>query len=233
MADYYYSDFIVVGDRNQLLSLHNIMKELENAEDSLVENGFGNTWLGNLVIKLGGDWKKVYCRGSWDDLEIENDFSKLYFSFKTECVSLSNRVHESVTQMIQFINSKYPDIKLYYMTLDYTCFTTNDATGVCFPERYCLGLHGEWDFYTLEDLKKEVEKITGNIVPSNTFQDCKHIFEEYLSSFMDIDPDNDGWYYNNKDKLHAYCFMASIFPYSPEKWEKIDCFEEKALYSLF
>lgn len=227
MANYYYSDFIVVGDRNQLLSLHNIMKELENAEDSLVENEFGNTWLGNLVIKLGGDWKKVYCRGSWNDLEIENDFSKLYFSFDIG--------HGSVQEMIQFINSRYPDIQLYYMTTDYTCFETNDTTGVYFPERYCFGLNGWWDFYTLEDLKKEVEEITGNIVPSNTFLDCKHTFENYLSSIIDIDPDNEGVYYNEEDESYAYCHMARIFDYysSQTQLEKIDYFEEKPLFSLF
>lgn len=65
MPNWCYSQYHATGDKEQLDKLHSIMSELENMKSSgLHENGFGSTWLGNLVVKLSGDWKKIYCRGS-------------------------------------------------------------------------------------------------------------------------------------------------------------------------
>ena len=74
MPNWAYSQYIATGDKEQLKKLHSIMSELEDMKaPGLYENGFGSTWLGNLVIMLGGDWKQVYCRGSWDNLLLQED----------------------------------------------------------------------------------------------------------------------------------------------------------------
>lgn len=74
MPNWAYTQYIATGDKEQLQKLLAVMDELECMKaPGLHENGFGPTWLGNLVIKLGGDWEKVYCRGSWDNLQLTDD----------------------------------------------------------------------------------------------------------------------------------------------------------------
>ena len=69
MPNWAYTQYHAVGDKEQLQQLHSIMDELESMKaPGLHENGFGPSWLGNLIIKLGGDWEKIYCRGYWDNL---------------------------------------------------------------------------------------------------------------------------------------------------------------------
>lgn len=228
MADFYLSEFIVVGNTNQLISLHDVMKELENTEDSLVENGFGNRWLGNLVIKLGGDWEKIYCRGSWENLGIEKDFSKLYFDFDI--------AHGSVSEMIQFINSIYPDIKLYYQTLDQDILETNDTQGIYFPQRYCFGINGWWDYYsTVEELKEHIERYIDCIVPSNTFKDCKLSVENYIKEISGKEPDIDGINFDEKSNTEILCYEVTIIDtYKERKVDSPDSNKvEEPLYTLF
>ena len=69
----------IVGDRRQMRSLYQKMLRLQNRKEPLIENGFyyPKRWLGNLVARLGGDYKKVCCRGTWADLSLNN--KRLYF----------------------------------------------------------------------------------------------------------------------------------------------------------
>ena len=70
------------GERRELRSLYSKMKRLQEREKPLVENGFyyPTRWLGNLVTRLGGDTREVYCRGTWSDLRL----SENCLSFFTE-----------------------------------------------------------------------------------------------------------------------------------------------------
>ena len=65
MPNWCSTEYYVVGSKRELSDLNKKMERLENRKESLVKNSFGNTWLGNLVESLGGDWEKVYCRGQW------------------------------------------------------------------------------------------------------------------------------------------------------------------------
>ena len=47
------------------------MNRLAQMKEPLKPNGFGTTWLGNLVEDLGVDFNKVQCRGSRDGLELD------------------------------------------------------------------------------------------------------------------------------------------------------------------
>ena len=74
MPNWAYTQYHCDGDKEQLKQLHSIMEELESMKaPGLHENGFSQTWLGNLVIKLGGEWDKIYCRGSWENLLLHDD----------------------------------------------------------------------------------------------------------------------------------------------------------------
>ena len=63
MPNWCWTSYIAVGDKQEIRDLYKKMKSLEEGEKSLVENGFGKTWLGNLVTILDGDWNNISCRG--------------------------------------------------------------------------------------------------------------------------------------------------------------------------
>ena len=71
------------GESRELKSLYGKMKRLQERKKPLVENDFyyPTRWLGNLVTRLGADWHDVYCRGTWDNLKLTENY--LYFCTET------------------------------------------------------------------------------------------------------------------------------------------------------
>ena len=53
MPNWSTTDYFVIGSTKEIMDLNKKMEKLENRKKSLVKNGFGNTWLGNLVQYLG------------------------------------------------------------------------------------------------------------------------------------------------------------------------------------
>ena len=62
MPNWCFTSFVVRVEDKEVCDLYEKMRSLEQREESLVENGFGKTWVGNLVTLLGGDWNTIYCR---------------------------------------------------------------------------------------------------------------------------------------------------------------------------
>ncbi len=83
MSNPAFMSVIFEGQRKELKSLYGKMKRLQERETPLVKNGFycPQRWLGNLVTRLGVNWKKVYCRGEWSELRLRDDY--LYFFTET------------------------------------------------------------------------------------------------------------------------------------------------------
>lgn len=62
MPNWCATDITIHGKDNEITSL---WQHLQKAtERSVVENGFGDTWLGNIVEYTGNSWKDYSCRGS-------------------------------------------------------------------------------------------------------------------------------------------------------------------------
>ncbi len=55
MPNWVFVDYQIVGDEGELDSLYRVLKDIEEGKGAFVENGFGKTWLGNLVASLGGE----------------------------------------------------------------------------------------------------------------------------------------------------------------------------------
>lgn len=181
MPNWAYTQYLAVGDKSQLQKLHSIMDELEGMKSpGLHENGFGPTWLGNLVIKLGGDWEKVYCRGSWDNLLLHEDGA---VSFTVESA------WDETNEVRHFIEEKLPGIKLYYQTEEsgMCIYKTNDDTGAYFPERYYLWVeNADTEYYRdLSDVIKVVEDITGS-KNLKTLDSCIKALESYSGRHSDL-----------------------------------------------
>lgn len=181
MANWAYTQYHAVGDKEQLQQLHSIMDELESMKDpGLHENSFGPSWLGNLVIKLGGDWEKIYCRGYWDNLLLHSD-GTVTFSVES--------AWDEPNEVREFIEKNFPDIKLYYQCEEsgMCIFKTNDDTGRYFPEKYYLWVEdGETEYYTtIEALANAVKNITRS-KNLKTLDSCKKALESYSRKNHDL-----------------------------------------------
>ena len=121
--------YVIDGDAKEVKQLYELMKGLEERETPSVENGFGTTWLGCLVDVLGGDWNKIYCRGDWSNLEMEQDILK----FSTETA------WDPCNEVLDLICEKFPSLSYYYRSEEplMCLFQTNDSEGQYF-DRYLV-----------------------------------------------------------------------------------------------
>ena len=130
---------------------------MEKRKTSILSNGFGKMWLGNLVHKLGGNWEELRCRGEITDFSLDGNV--LTINQQTAWCE-----QEGVREIIE---KSFPSIKVYYMEQESGCevFCTNDASGEYFPERYFLDSFEDWEYFeTLDDAAKFVSNIIGHEV---------------------------------------------------------------------
>ena len=116
------------GEKRELRSLYGKMKRLQERKEPLVENGFyyPKQWLGNLVVRLGKDWREVFCRGTWSSLKLYSDH--LYFFTET--------AWNPPIELLELIRQRYPSLKYYYSAEgDEDLQFTNDVEGRYFTAR--------------------------------------------------------------------------------------------------
>lgn len=175
MSNVAFSQYRAVGESLQLDRLYSIMSELKNMKSpGLIENDYGSAWLGNLVEKLGGDWKSFDCRGSWSDLALDD--AGLYFTVESPW----NEPYE----FRKFVESKFPGIRLYYQceVFEEGVVHTNDEAGAYFPDRYYLSVEDEDTEYftTFEALARRVTNLTG-VDNLTCFDTCEEALEKHFS----------------------------------------------------
>ena len=167
--------YAVEGDAQEIKSLYELMKKLEDMEKPYVPNGFGTTWLRCLVNALGGDWENVGCRGSWYNLEQVGDVLK----FNTETA------WAPCDETLELILEKFPSLQYYYRTEEpgMVIYETNDSEGIYFPERYVLSIltpENEYFNEYFEELK-------------NVFEWMNEKFGQPITSFADMNKLEEKW----------------------------------------
>lgn len=145
MPNWAYTQYKIKGSEDKVAALHKTIQNLADMDESLLPNGFGKLWLGNLVHALGGDWEKTYCRGHILDYSLENGILKI--NTETAWGEMSDVRH--------FIEQKYPSLQIFFQTEEcgMCIFQTNDATGEIFPERWLLDWNdeSEWELSYTKD----------------------------------------------------------------------------------
>lgn len=106
MPNWCSSSYVIEGDKKEVKKLYGIMHGLEKRKTPAVKNGFGTAWLGCLVNALGADWNKVYCRGDWSNLEMEQDTLK----FSTETA------WGPCNEVFDLIRQKFPSLSYYFLS---------------------------------------------------------------------------------------------------------------------
>lgn len=66
---------IFSGDEEALRDFYNKLNTYTSKDFISVSNGFGETWLGNIVVGFGGNYKETDCRGYIENLEDEIDIN--------------------------------------------------------------------------------------------------------------------------------------------------------------
>lgn len=159
-------------DQEQAKDLYDKIGSLAEMEEPLVENGFGKLWMGCLVHLLGGDWKKVYCRGYIIDYNLTDDHVSI------ECET----AWDEMPEFRHFLEQQYPGSKIYYQVEECgNCiYATNDADGEFFKDRYSLDSYDGLEYFeTVEEAAKYIgERIGKELKPD--FAEIENAIDDYM-----------------------------------------------------
>ena len=130
MPNWAYTSYRIVGKKEEVQDLYSKIQQLQNMEEPLEPNGFGNLWLGCLVTILGGDWNKIYCRGHIIEFSLDDGI----LSINTETA------WSEMQEVRQFLQQTYPSLKIFYYEEEpgWGIYQTNDHEKRFFPFRYIL-----------------------------------------------------------------------------------------------
>lgn len=173
--------YAIEGDAKEVKSLYDLMNELQKQKEPSIHNDYGSAWLGSLVDALGEDWKKVYCRGSWYDME----FDGRVLTFNTETA------WSPCNEMFDTVCKKYPTLSYYYRSEEpgMALYSTNDKEGRYFQDRFIVELcTPEEEYYTeyfpdLQSMYEWLEDISDMQVQS--MQDVDAIVRQWQKEYAD------------------------------------------------
>lgn len=147
-----------VGSPKEVGQLHSALKEIEQCKTTLIKNGFGKWWLGNLVVKLGGDWEKYRCRGEITDFDLDADDCLTIWMETAWCEQ------EGVREIIE---QTFRSITVFYIEEEPGCgvYCTNDRSRAFFTDRYFLDSSEDTDYFSsIESAAERVAEIVGHVV---------------------------------------------------------------------
>ena len=158
MPNWCFTQYAIKGPRKDVQSLYRKMNNLEKRDSPLLPNGFGKTWLGCLVKRLGRNPQSVYCRGDWKDLEIGKDG---VLRFNTE------HAWSRPSEVEDLIQEKYPDLSIFFLEeeLGMDIFQTNDMYGEFFKEKIILDDETDgMEYFTEDAFLEKISEIKGEPV---------------------------------------------------------------------
>ena len=132
--------YACTGDQNELQSLYERMNRLAQMKEPLKPNGFGTTWLGNLVEDLGVDFNKVQCRGSWDGLELDGGVLRFW----------TETAWYRCTEVEDLIKEKYPSMEIFFLCEEPGMCIYEKNNDVFFPEDYIVDIEDDDTYYLME-----------------------------------------------------------------------------------
>lgn len=169
------TEYYVIGSRKEVSDLNKKMEKLENRKKSLVKNGFGNTWLGNLVKYLGGDWENVYCRGEWISREYNKENNTLTFTTET--------AWREMNEWRKFIESCYKTIRILFVTEEpgMGIYQTNDLEGIFFKAKYILDYGEDMEYFeTIDQAVSFIENLIDVKIEDKTVNGIDKILNAYV-----------------------------------------------------
>ena len=149
MPNWCFTQYAIKGDKKEVTSLYNTMLALQNRKESLLPNGFGKTWLGNLVHKLGNKPEAIDCRGDWNanSLTLSDDGTLLRFNTETAWGRC-----DDVETILRLHYGDHISVYFYEEEDGMGIFQTNDREGEFFPDQVLIDDEQlqEREYYTNE-----------------------------------------------------------------------------------
>ena len=176
------------ANEKQAQDLYDKIDSLSKMKEPVEPNGFGLSWMGCLVILLGGDIDKVYSRGEIIDYNLNGDL----VSFDCETA------WDEMPEFRHFVEQQYPGSKIYYQVSECgNCvYATNDLEGLYFPDRYCIDSYdgGLEYFETIEEVASYLSDIKKDLKPD--FAEIEQAIDDYMEEH-----DNDEKYWMSLHKF--------------------------------
>lgn len=180
MPNWCFTSYAAEGPKEELQKLYDTMQSLAAMPaPGLVENGFGSTWLGNLVMALGVDPLKQQnfrCRGDYSNVDLNQSGYLTFDTMTAWCEADDTR---------RLIETKFPGVHLFYISEEFGCcyWEINDLQGKYFPERYYFStedyMDEEGNYYeTLPELLDAIKEATG-LTGMLTFDECDKALQDY------------------------------------------------------
>lgn len=180
MPNWCFTNYAAEGPKEQLQKFYDTMTCVAAMPSpGLLENDFGSSWLGNLVMALGVDIRKQLnfrCRGAYYSVDLNESG---YLTFDTEtawCEADDTR---------RLIEEKFPGVHLFYISEEFGTgyWETNDIQGKYFSERYYFSAEDysgeDGNYYdTLPELLDAVQQATG-LTGMLTLKECDKALQDY------------------------------------------------------
>lgn len=187
MPNWCQTTYACVGEKKDVQALYNAILACQRAEEPIVNNGFGNLWLGCVIEYFGKKWTDYgHCRGEIFDYQIQDDVLFIYQE-TAWCEQEDFR---------KFIEDTFKSIKVYYMEEEPGCevYCTNDREGLFFSDRYFLDAYEDPQYFeTIEEAAKFVSDLVGQEVSADV-----NAIESALDEYVEVRQENDEDVY--------YCF---------------------------
>lgn len=167
------------ANEKQAQDLYDKIDSLSKMKEPVEPNGFGLSWMGCLVILLGGDIDKVYSRGEIIDYNLNGNL----VSFDCETA------WDEMPEFRHFLEQQYPDSKIYYQVEDCgNCvYATNDADGEYFKDRYCLDSYDGLEYFeTIEEAAEYIGETIGKKLTPD-FAEIENAIDEYMEEHDNSD----------------------------------------------
>ena len=151
-------EYKCVGDPKEVRSLHKMLKYMDKRKTTIIENGFGKWWLGNLVDRFGGDWTTFNCRREITGYRLDGNVLTInHYTAWCEQSGLRETIEQAFSSVKVYYHECEPGNNVYF---------TNDTTGMYFPEPYCLdSFDGNPEFFMTEEAARYVFGIVRKRVP--------------------------------------------------------------------
>ena len=137
MANICTTNYVIEGEKKELNTLYQKMKELQGQN------------LGQLVESTGKNPDEVMCRGEWSNLERQGD--TLHVTFETAWTPCY--------EVTDLLKATYPSLRIFYKAEepDNGVYLKNDAEGKYFPET-------ESDGHAFELMTEEREQLQTRLI---------------------------------------------------------------------
>lgn len=141
MPNWCYTSYKISGSRKAVKDLYERIMKLDCGEGEMLENGFGNLWLGNLVNGFAHDWKLIDCKGRIIEFFYNEELNLL--TLDTETAWSACRETFDVIKEHYRLQGEKIDISFCEEECGNCIYTIHNEGDFTFNYKYCVDYSGK------------------------------------------------------------------------------------------